>query len=183
MISFDKWWCLNSITWCFASGCTLAFLNLPPTRKIFFLSINGDNDKILLLHVILLCDNKFASSSGNDWCCAIFINVSRPLCVSLVLSWGKFPLPFPLLFHIIQLRFNFKIQLIWPTKFGKDEEYVQFISISLLLPPYFDFVIMFASLIFIKLFWRTGLLSKVLNSKACKTNSCYLSNVEIPDIL
>ena len=140
----------------------------------------------MLLQLILLCDNKFAIS--NDWRCAIFINVSRPLCVSLVLSCVKFSLSLTPLFHIIQSRFNFKIQLIWQINFVKDEYYVQFISISLLVPSYFDFIIMFTSLIFINCFRAPGYCRKCwtwkpVRNQARKTNFCCLSTAEIRDIL
>ena len=76
VINYNKCWCLDR-PWCFTSGFTLAFCNLPTQYSLIFSSsTNGDNDKTLLLQLILLCDNKFNFFSENEWFCAIFVNVS-----------------------------------------------------------------------------------------------------------
>ena len=76
VINYNKCWCLDR-PWCFTSGFTLAFCNLPTQYSLIFSSsTNGDNDKTLLLQLILICDNKFNVFSENEWFCAIFVNVS-----------------------------------------------------------------------------------------------------------
>ena len=110
-----KGWCLHIITWCFASGFTSAFFNLPPTREIFASSIK-----------FCCCSSYFFVITRSTLPIRKTDNM-QVLFMFLDHYWHRWHLvmynflyPFPF-FHFSQLCFSFKIQVIRRANFGKDE--------------------------------------------------------------